>query len=640
MVEKILHGDEALPRDLAGRRHHRLRLHAPARRAVRRPRRPRRRSTSSTRASPATRRTSPRWRASAKLEILRRRARRASATGWWTSRTACCRGSRQLPRLHAPRAAERGRRAARQLPGLPHLRARRRRPPAPSDAADRTASVGARGRARSPTSTRASGRRSRTCCCCAAARRARDRARAARAAAHRRVAAKGVEDTRSTATCGCSRSTRSAATRSRFGAVARRVPRGARARARTRTRCSPRRRTTPSAARTCARGCSCCPRCPTSGRACVERLVAAQRAATAPTIARPRDRVPPLPDAGRRLAALAPSARARTWRRRSREAKLHTPGRSPTRRTRRRSRLRARRARRSRVRRRPRAFVARDRRAAAVASLARTLLKLTAPGVPDIYQGTELWDLSLVDPDNRRPVDFERAARAARARAAASRPRRRWPSSSAGTPKLWLIWKALALRRRQPRARSQGPATGRCASTGAGRGARCRVRARRRARRRSCRASLRAPRPAAAARRSCYLPDGRLARRADRRTRDSATASGRGRLLARFPVALLRAHRVSAADRVWAPRRARRSRSWSTDGAAGGAPPTAAAGGTARSRCAIGTDYLRASTAARPRPTRARAGSRTACTARRASSTRRVRLDRRRLARAAAAPTR
>ncbi|MBZ0305659.1 MAG: malto-oligosyltrehalose synthase, partial [Anaerolineae bacterium] len=41
-------------------------------------------------------------------------------------------------------------------------------------------------------------------------------------------------------------------------------------------------------------------------------------------------------------------------------------------------------------------------------SLAQTLLKLTAPGVPDIYQGTELWDFSLVDPDNRRPVDFEK----------------------------------------------------------------------------------------------------------------------------------------------------------------------------------------------------------------------------------------
>ncbi|HKF59745.1 MAG TPA: malto-oligosyltrehalose synthase [Dongiaceae bacterium] len=40
--------------------------------------------------------------------------------------------------------------------------------------------------------------------------------------------------------------------------------------------------------------------------------------------------------------------------------------------------------------------------------LAQTVLKLTAPGIPDIYQGTELWDLSLVDPDNRRPVDFAR----------------------------------------------------------------------------------------------------------------------------------------------------------------------------------------------------------------------------------------
>jgi len=41
-------------------------------------------------------------------------------------------------------------------------------------------------------------------------------------------------------------------------------------------------------------------------------------------------------------------------------------------------------------------------------SLSQTLLKLTAPGVPDFYQGTELWDLNLVDPDNRRPVDFEK----------------------------------------------------------------------------------------------------------------------------------------------------------------------------------------------------------------------------------------
>ena len=41
-------------------------------------------------------------------------------------------------------------------------------------------------------------------------------------------------------------------------------------------------------------------------------------------------------------------------------------------------------------------------------SLTQTLLKITAPGIPDFYQGAELWDLNLVDPDNRRPVDFEK----------------------------------------------------------------------------------------------------------------------------------------------------------------------------------------------------------------------------------------
>ena len=39
-------------------------------------------------------------------------------------------------------------------------------------------------------------------------------------------------------------------------------------------------------------------------------------------------------------------------------------------------------------------------------SLSQAILKITSPGVPDFYQGTELWDFSLVDPDNRRPVDF------------------------------------------------------------------------------------------------------------------------------------------------------------------------------------------------------------------------------------------
>jgi len=52
------------------------------------------------------------------------------------------------------------------------------------------------------------------------------------------------------------------------------------------------------------------------------------------------------------------------------------------------------------------AFVARIAPAGAVNTLLQTVLRLTSPGIPDLYQGTELWDFSLVDPDNRRPVDF------------------------------------------------------------------------------------------------------------------------------------------------------------------------------------------------------------------------------------------
>jgi (1->4)-alpha-D-glucan 1-alpha-D-glucosylmutase len=52
-------------------------------------------------------------------------------------------------------------------------------------------------------------------------------------------------------------------------------------------------------------------------------------------------------------------------------------------------------------------FVASLAPLAAISSLSQLVLKLTVPGVPDIYQGGELWDLSLVDPDNRRPVDWD-----------------------------------------------------------------------------------------------------------------------------------------------------------------------------------------------------------------------------------------
>jgi len=53
-----------------------------------------------------------------------------------------------------------------------------------------------------------------------------------------------------------------------------------------------------------------------------------------------------------------------------------------------------------------RAFLEQPLQQAAVYSLTQTLVKITTPGVPDIYQGCELWDLSFVDPDNRRPVDY------------------------------------------------------------------------------------------------------------------------------------------------------------------------------------------------------------------------------------------
>jgi (1->4)-alpha-D-glucan 1-alpha-D-glucosylmutase len=52
-------------------------------------------------------------------------------------------------------------------------------------------------------------------------------------------------------------------------------------------------------------------------------------------------------------------------------------------------------------------FVGRISEAGQINSLTQTLLKYTAPGVPDLYQGSELWDLSLVDPDNRRPVNYK-----------------------------------------------------------------------------------------------------------------------------------------------------------------------------------------------------------------------------------------
>jgi (1->4)-alpha-D-glucan 1-alpha-D-glucosylmutase len=93
--------------------------------------------------------------------------------------------------------------------------------------------------------------------------------------------------------------------------------------------------------------------------------------------------------------------------------------------------------------------------AAQVNALTQVTLRLTLPGFPDTYQGTELWDDSLVDPDNRRPVDFDRRRRMldhAREMDAASAWREERRS---GLPKLLLIDKLLHLRAERPR--SFGP---------------------------------------------------------------------------------------------------------------------------------------------------------------------------------------
>ena len=69
------------------------------------------------------------------------------------------------------------------------------------------------------------------------------------------------------------------------------------------------------------------------------------------------------------------------------------------------------------------------------------------PGVPDVYQGTELWDLSLVDPDNRRPVDYDLRRRLLAALDAGDGPGR---STTTGAAKLLVVSRALRLRRDSP----------------------------------------------------------------------------------------------------------------------------------------------------------------------------------------------
>jgi (1->4)-alpha-D-glucan 1-alpha-D-glucosylmutase len=80
-------------------------------------------------------------------------------------------------------------------------------------------------------------------------------------------------------------------------------------------------------------------------------------------------------------------------------------------------------------------------------SLGQKLVQLTMPGVPDVYQGTELWDDSLVDPDNRRAVDFDaRRTLLDRLDEANEAP----PIDASGAAKLWVVSRTLRLRRDWP----------------------------------------------------------------------------------------------------------------------------------------------------------------------------------------------
>ena len=88
-------------------------------------------------------------------------------------------------------------------------------------------------------------------------------------------------------------------------------------------------------------------------------------------------------------------------------------------------------------------------RLGAINSLTQTLLKLTSPGVPDIYQGTEIWEYSLVDPDNRRPVDYKMRQQMLERLSSVTPDElmKTWPG---GRIKMFLIQRALRFRRKHP----------------------------------------------------------------------------------------------------------------------------------------------------------------------------------------------
>jgi (1->4)-alpha-D-glucan 1-alpha-D-glucosylmutase len=101
--------------------------------------------------------------------------------------------------------------------------------------------------------------------------------------------------------------------------------------------------------------------------------------------------------------------------------------------------------------------------AGAVNSLAQLALKLAAPGVPDFYQGAALWDLSLVDPDNRAPVDFDRRERMVDA-ACEDGPAALLADWKSGAPKLALTVAGLRMRAEHPALFAEGEYTALSAS--------------------------------------------------------------------------------------------------------------------------------------------------------------------------------
>ena len=92
----------------------------------------------------------------------------------------------------------------------------------------------------------------------------------------------------------------------------------------------------------------------------------------------------------------------------------------------------------------------------ALSSLSQLVLKITSPGVPDFYRGTDIWDLSLADPDNRRPVDFRTRVEMLAALKENARPEQLLDSWDDGRLKLYVTWKLLNFRRAHPDLFSQG----------------------------------------------------------------------------------------------------------------------------------------------------------------------------------------